>query len=71
LCLCLRSDADLHEPFADRSVFRELGRDKVIINHATGDPIESERFDSMSEAWKSGFSMRLSAAGDRARKLGP
>ena len=51
LCLCLRSDADLHELLKDRSVFRELGRDKVIINHATGDPIECERFESLSEEW--------------------
>lgn len=51
LCLCLRSDADLHEMFADRSVFRELGRDNVIVNHATGDPVQSECFESLSEEW--------------------
>lgn len=32
-------------------MFRELGSDKVIINHATGDPIDSERFESLSEEW--------------------
>ncbi|MBD9508168.1 NAD(P)-dependent oxidoreductase [Ensifer sp. ENS07] len=51
LCLCLRNDADLHELFADRSLFRELGRDRVIINHATGDPIESEGFERLAAEW--------------------
>ncbi|WP_426289399.1 NAD(P)-dependent oxidoreductase [Ensifer adhaerens] len=51
LCLCLRNDADLHELFADRTIFRELGRDRIIINHATGDPIESEGFERLAAEW--------------------
>lgn len=55
LCLCLRNDADLHDLFLDGALLRELGRDKIIINHATGDPIESEGFERLSEKWGVSF----------------
>jgi hypothetical protein len=47
--MCLRNDADLHALFADGALLRALGRDKIIINHATGDPIESEASDYLNE----------------------
>lgn len=48
LCLCLRNDADLHTLLGDGALLGALGRDKIIINHATGDPIESEGFERLS-----------------------
>lgn len=32
-------------------MFRELGGHKIIINHATGDPIESEGFERLAAEW--------------------
>ena len=50
LCLCLRKDMDLHELLADGAVLQVLGANKTIINHATGDPIESEGFERLANA---------------------
>jgi 3-hydroxyisobutyrate dehydrogenase-like beta-hydroxyacid dehydrogenase len=49
LCLCLRSDADLLDLLADRSLLPAFGKGGIVINHATGDPAESERFNRMTE----------------------
>ncbi|WP_269148935.1 NAD(P)-binding domain-containing protein [Ensifer adhaerens] len=69
LCQCLRNDADLHELCADRTIFRELGRDRIIINHATGDPIESEGFERPAAKWSVRFLDAPVSGGARVRKL--
>lgn len=51
LCLCLRNDTDLQVLLADGTVLAALGRGKTIINHATGDPIESVEFERLANAW--------------------
>ncbi len=51
LCLCLRNDTDLQVLLADGTVLAALGRGKTIINHATGDPIESVEFERLANTW--------------------
>lgn len=49
LCLCLRGDADLHDLLSDRAMLKALGKGATVVNHATGDPVEAERFERMTE----------------------
>lgn len=49
LCLCLRNDGDLRQLLADPLLLNALGRGSIIINHATGDPAESEAFERLVE----------------------
>ncbi|MDQ0320848.1 3-hydroxyisobutyrate dehydrogenase-like beta-hydroxyacid dehydrogenase [Pararhizobium capsulatum DSM 1112] len=49
LCLCLRGDSDLHDLLTDRSLLQALGKGATIVNHATGDPAETETFERITE----------------------